>query len=319
MRSASRRASALRPIRSPSSRIVVRDVGEPRVLVVEHRNAGAVQPRDEVALRAVDDDEIRLEREDALEVRIDQRADARPASRPPAESGRSSTRRRPSSPAPIANSISVTAGTREMIRRGRRSRRRRLWARLDARGASRLHVSPSASAPASPDRIHARRVIGVLKSNQRKNGPPMSAVMMPTGSSSGANTVRASASQATRNARAEERRRRQHEPMIGADDQPHQMRHDDADEADRAADRHRRAGRERRAEERHALRAHDVDAARAGRLGAEAEQVERPREPRERDERDDDERQRRENRRVARDVEIAHQPAQRAIRSARSR
>ena len=154
--------------------------------------------------------------------------------------------------------------------------------RVSTRAVQLLHVSPSArrarESRANPCASCHRR----LMSNQRKNGPPMTAVMMPTGSSSGANTVRASASHATRNARAEERRRRQHEPMVGADDQPHQVRHDDADEADRAADRHRRAGGERRAEERDALRAHDVDAARRRRLGAEAEQIERPREPRER-------------------------------------
>ena len=37
-------------------------------------------------------------------------------------------------------------------------------------------------------------------SNHKKNGPPMMAVMMPTGNSIGANTVRAMTSQTTRNA-----------------------------------------------------------------------------------------------------------------------
>ena len=32
--------------------------------------------------------------------------------------------------------------------------------------------------------------------------------------------------------RAESQRRRHDQPMIGADEQPHQVRHDDADEAD---------------------------------------------------------------------------------------
>src|SRR5579863_9425256 len=36
--------------------------------------------------------------------------------------------------------------------------------------------------------------------------------------------------------RAEERRRRQHESMVGSDEPPHEVRHDDANEADRAAD-----------------------------------------------------------------------------------
>ena len=105
----------------------------------------------------------------------------------------------------------------------------------------------------------------------------MTAVTMPTGSSIGAMTVRAITSQHDEKRGAEERRRRQHQPMIGADDQPDEVRDDDADEADRAADRDRRAGRERPAEERHALRALDVHAARARGVRAEAQQIERPR------------------------------------------
>lgn len=41
---------------------------------------------------------------------------------------------------------------------------------------------------------------GLRKSNQRKNGPPSRAVMMPTGNSVGAMMVRATVSQSTRNA-----------------------------------------------------------------------------------------------------------------------
>ena len=79
--------------------------------------------------------------------------------------------------------------------------------------------------------------------------------MMPTGSSTGAMTVRDEHVAADQERRAEERRRRQHEAVIGADHQPDQVRDDDADEADRAADRDRGAGGERRAEERDPLRA----------------------------------------------------------------
>ena len=92
-------------------------------------------------------------------------------------------------------------------------------------------------------------------SNHRKNGPPMSAVITPTGSSTGAMTVRASDVAGHQERRAEQRRRRKHDPVIGADHQAHQVRHDDADEADRAADRYRGAGCQRRAEEGGALRA----------------------------------------------------------------
>ena len=54
------------------------DIGETRVPVDERRDAApAADATDEFRLGDVDDDEIRLERQDALEVRIQQRADAR--------------------------------------------------------------------------------------------------------------------------------------------------------------------------------------------------------------------------------------------------
>ena len=92
----------------------------------------------------------------------------------------------------------------------------------------------------------------------------MSAVTMPTGSSIGASTVRATRSQPTRNAAPKRSDAGEHHAVVGADEQPHQVRHDDPDEADGPADRHRRAGGERRAEERQPLGAQHVDAA-AGR------------------------------------------------------
>ena len=55
--------------------------------------------------------------------------------------------------------------------------------------------------------------------------------MMPTGSSSGANDRARDEIADDEKRGAEQRRRRQHEPMIGADDQPDEVRHDDADEA----------------------------------------------------------------------------------------
>ena len=154
----------------------------------------------------------------------------------------------------------------------------------------------------------------VFTSSHRKNGPPIIAVTMPTGSSSGASTVRATRSHSMRNAAPNKRRGRQHDAVVGAHHQPHQVRHDDADEADRAAERHRRAGGQRRAEERQPLRPHDVHAAGGGRVVADAQQVERARQHRERGERDEDERQRRDDRAVARHVEVAHQPADGAER-----
>ena len=47
------------------------------MLIVEHRDADASEPGDQIRLRTVDDDEIGLERQDALEIGIDERADLR--------------------------------------------------------------------------------------------------------------------------------------------------------------------------------------------------------------------------------------------------
>ena len=48
-----------------------RDVAQSGVTIVEQRNLRATEPRDQVFLAAVHDDEIGLERQDALEIRID--------------------------------------------------------------------------------------------------------------------------------------------------------------------------------------------------------------------------------------------------------
>jgi len=50
-----------------------------------------------------------------------------------------------------------------------------------------------------------------------------------------------------------------HDAVIGSHHQAHQVRHDDADETDWAAQRNGRAGCQRRAEESQALCRHDVD------------------------------------------------------------
>ena len=142
---------------------------------------------------------------------------------------------------------------------------------------------------------------------------------MPTGSSIGENTVRASTSQPTRNIAPKSADAGSTTAMVGADDEPHQMRHDDADERHRPAERDGRAGGERRAQERDAFGAPHVDAARGRRVAAEAHEVERARERRHRDARDGEQRQRAENRRVAADVERSHQPAHRPERVGEAR
>ena len=109
-------ASRARPTRAPSARIVVGDVRQRRVAVDEDRNLRALELLPQVGLAAVDGDQIRLQREDALDVRIDERADALQLldlRRIAIEAADGDDLR----PAPIAKSISVTAGMREMIRR----------------------------------------------------------------------------------------------------------------------------------------------------------------------------------------------------------
>ena len=78
IRAASRSASsrAADPLTKPPDRHG--DVRQSGVLVVEPRHARPIEPRDQLLLCAVDDDEIRLERENALDVRIEQRADSLP-------------------------------------------------------------------------------------------------------------------------------------------------------------------------------------------------------------------------------------------------
>mgnify|MGYP003694640869 CR=1 FL=1 len=109
----------------------------------------------------------------------------------------------------------------------------------------------------SPASAHATH--GWRMSSHRKNGPPMSAVTMPTGSSSGASAVRETRSHATRNAAPKPSDAGTTSAMVGPDEQPDEMRDDDADEADRSADRHGRARGKRGAEKRDALHAHDGD------------------------------------------------------------
>ena len=52
------------------------DRGEAAVAIVEDADARALELRLQVGLRAVDDDQIRPQRQDALDVGIEQRADA---------------------------------------------------------------------------------------------------------------------------------------------------------------------------------------------------------------------------------------------------
>ena len=86
------------------------DVGEAGVAVVEDRNRRALELPAQVGLAAVDGDQIRRQRQDALDVGIEQRADRGAARRPPADSVSKLLTATTCGPAPIAKSISVSAG-----------------------------------------------------------------------------------------------------------------------------------------------------------------------------------------------------------------
>ena len=109
----------------------------------------------------------------------------------------------------------------------------------------------------------------------------MSAVTMPTGNSMGAITVRDDQVARHQKRRAEAQRGGHDQPMIGADEQPHQVRHDDADKADGPADGDRGAGGERRAEKRESLHAQHVHASAGRVVVAKRQHVQRPRQPQE--------------------------------------
>ena len=317
----SRRHDTLRAVRVARRRAQRRhrlqDVGEPAVHVAEPRDAGTFELLREVALRAVDDDQVRPQRQDPLDVGIEQRADARQRAHLRAAHRSKLLTATTRGPAPIANSISVAAGTREMMRVGR-SAPAPSQAR-DSRDSTRTAVWTRRSGDERQSPFRSTPTHGWRTSSHRKNGPPMSAVTMPTGSSSGASAVRETRSHATRNAAPKPSDAGTTTPMVGPDEQPDEVRDDDADEADRPADRNGRARGKRRAEKRDALHAHDVDAARRGKIVAEREQVQRRRQRREDDERHAKHRQRHDQRPVAGDVQIAQQPPQRLHRLAHVR
>jgi hypothetical protein len=76
MRAASAVAAAWTPTRAEAADRL-RDVGQTAVQVSVVRHAGTFHLRAQIGLRAVEDDEVRPQRKDPLDVRIEQRADAR--------------------------------------------------------------------------------------------------------------------------------------------------------------------------------------------------------------------------------------------------
>ncbi len=84
-------------------------------------------------------------------------------------------------------------------------------------------------------------------------GPPAAAVMMPMGKLGGRHDGAADGVGNQQEAGAEQRRARQKISVVRADQQTQQMRHDDADKGDAAADGNRGAGRGRNDQDRHML------------------------------------------------------------------
>ena len=168
----------------------------------------------------------------------------------------------------MAKSISVAAGTSETIRDGCACAIAQ--ARQRTRPTSSAYVAPwlSLRLPSWPRGLRLACIAGasthaLLINNHKKNGPPMSAVTMPTGSSMRRDHRAGDQIARHQERRAEAKRGGHDQPVIGADEQPHQVRHDDPDEADRPADGHRGAGGERRAEKRQCAARADVHAAAA--------------------------------------------------------
>ncbi len=96
--------------------------------------------------------------------------------------------------------------------------------------------------------------------------------------------------------------------MVGPRQQPHHVRHDNADEADDAGDGHGSAHRSRGRHDDCALGPFDVDAEVEGLRLAEQEAVEAADQPRRRDHDKDREREHREDLRPVRAAEAAHHP-----------
>ena len=125
--------------------------------------------------------------------------------------------------------------------------------------------------------------------SSRKNGAPMTAVTTPTGTPP---SIRATTSAAASRLAPNSAESGQHEPGVGADEQPHEVRDDEPDEADEPRDRHARRRDERGEREEDRPLAPDVDAEVRGRLLAEQEAVERPRPHEDRERAADDQRRR---------------------------
>ena len=102
-------------------------------------------------------------------------------------------------PAPTANSVSVTGGISEMMRFGAAAGATTAFGCAAACSGGRA-VDPLPAADQKNCNDRCERSHDLLTSSHRKNGPPMSAVITPTGSSTGDSAVRAITSHPMRKA-----------------------------------------------------------------------------------------------------------------------
>ena len=116
--------------------------------------------------------------------------------------------------------------------------------------------------------------VSVLRSSTAKIGTPTSAVMTPTGSSSGRTATRRDDIAEDEKAAAGEEDERQQGAVNRTGDGADGMRNDQSDEADDAARRHTGRGQERGTHVDHPHRARDVGAEMLGGLLAEREEIE---------------------------------------------
>ena len=109
-----------------------------------------------------------------------------------------------------------------------------------------------------------------------KTGAPTTAVTTPSGNSEGAMTVRAMVSAKTRNAAPKTTEIGRIRPIRRADEKPHDVRHDDADETDQPDGRHDGGRPERRRRDDDEADAAHRNTERARLVLTDAHHVERP-------------------------------------------
>ena len=274
------------------------DVAQRLVLVVEVRDPGTIQPLDQFLLRGVDDDQIGLDGENALDAGIQQAADPRQARH---------VRRKMIVVADRGDAGAVADRVDHLGDR-RDQRDDPLWLRGRRSGGHRAERCGHRRDGHEQERQTPRHP-HLLTSNHRKNGPPISAVMMPTGSSPDDQTVRAIASHAMRNAAPKSadagRTRRWSEPTISrtrwGTTRPMKPTGPASETAAPVASD--------ALGQRKTLGGDHVHAARGRGVGAEADEIERARQRRQQHECDHHDGKRGHDRHIAADVERAHQPA----------